>query len=93
MQREAQQRAAEPGFAEEAASRRSELMRRLRRRVDRLQAQLEASTVEACHADPTSLHCPWYLLCGVINIATFDHPILQTHTCLPWLVSSLLVSW
>ena len=48
VQREAQRRSGpeEPGFAEEAAARRSELVRRLRRRLDRLQAQLEASTVE-----------------------------------------------
>lgn len=47
VQREAEQRSAEPGFAAEAAARRSELVRRLRRRLDRLQAQLEASRIEA----------------------------------------------
>ena len=52
VQREAAQRFDEPDFVAEAATRRSELVRRLRRRLDRLQAQLEASTVEARHCNP-----------------------------------------
>ena len=54
VQREAQQQRSGSEAAEEAAVRRSELVRRLRRRLDRLQAQLEASTVEVGTA-PTAL--------------------------------------
>ncbi len=46
VQRELQQRSAEPGFVTEGVARRTELVRRLRRRLGRLQKQLQASTVE-----------------------------------------------
>ena len=54
MQRELQQRSAEPGFVAEGVKRRTELVRRLRRRLGRLQAQLQASTVEVPSLNPFS---------------------------------------
>ena len=55
VQRELQQRSGEPGFVAESAVRRAELARRLRRRLKRLQEQLQASTVEVPCPNPFCL--------------------------------------